>query len=235
MIRVSGAAIRVEGLGHTYPSRAGGVTVLDGLDLMVEGGSQVALTGASGSGKSTLLCVLGALEAPQRGRVEVGGQDLAGLSGDELADFRRHTVGFVFQHFGLLEALTASENVELACTLAGAPPATRRARAAELLEAVDLADRAAHRPVELSGGERQRVAIARALANRPRLVLADEPTGNLDETTGSAIVDLIFDLPARRGATLALVTHDAALAARCDRVIRMRSGRVEKIPAAVSV
>ena len=183
MALVLGASIVVEGLGHRYASRSDTVTVLDGLDLVVDGGAHVALTGASGSGKSTLLCVLGGLESPQVGSVTVAGHDLAGLDREALARFRRDTVGFVFQHFGLLDALTASENIELACALAGVGVAERRRRAAELLAAVGLEPRGGHRPLELSGGERQRVAIARALANRPRLVLADEPTGNLDEPT----------------------------------------------------
>ena len=159
------------------------VTVLDGLDLDVDAGGYVALVGASGAGKSTLLSVIGGLEPAQAGSVVIGGQDLAGLSRTELATFRRETVGFVFQHFGLLEALTAAENIELACSLARVAPAARRTRVRDLLDAVDLADRARHRPVELSGGERQRVAIARALANGPSLVLADEPTGNLDDAS----------------------------------------------------
>ena len=224
--RVPGTAVVVEGLAHRYRSPAGEVTVLDGLDLTVEAGSHVALTGASGSGKSTLLCVLGGLEPPQEGSVRVGDQDLAGLSRSDLATFRRETVGFVFQHFGLLEALTAAENIELACSLAGARPADRRRTAARLLEAVDLTDRASHRPVELSGGERQRVAIARALANDPSLILADEPTGNLDQSSTDRVVALLERLPVDHGCTLVIVTHDEAIAARARRQLHLAGGRL---------
>jgi putative ABC transport system ATP-binding protein len=223
---VAGTRIVVQGLGHRYDSPAGEVTVLRGLDVAVEAGSYVALSGASGSGKSTLLCILGGLEKPQLGSVLVGDQDLSELSRQDLATFRRETVGFVFQHFGLLEALTAAENVELANSLAGVRPATRRRRAAELLDAVDLGDRAGHRPVELSGGERQRVAIARALANDPSLILADEPTGNLDQASTDRVVALLERLQAERGCTLVVVTHDAAIAARAGRQLQLTEGRL---------
>jgi len=203
------------------------VGVLAGLDLDVSAGDHVALMGPSGSGKSTLLALLGGLEAPQTGVVDVDGASLGRLSGDDLAAFRRQTVGFVFQHFGLLDSLTAAENVALAATLAGTRPAARRKRAAELLEAVGLADRGSHRPLELSGGERQRVAIARALANHPRLVLADEPSGNLDDDTTERVVELLESLPAEHGCTLVIVTHDRAIAARAPRTFELRHGRVE--------
>jgi putative ABC transport system ATP-binding protein len=231
MSGVPATRIVVEGLAHRYHSPAGEVTVLDGLDLVVEPAAHVALTGASGSGKSTLLCILGGLEVPQQGSVRVGDQDLAGLSRVDLAAFRRETVGFVFQHFGLLEALTAAENVELACALDGVRPAERRRRAAELLEAVDLGDRARHRPVELSGGERQRVAIARALANQPELILADEPTGNLDQASTDRVVALLERLPTDHGCTLVIVTHDPAIAARARRSLRLVDGRLVERPA----
>ena len=225
---VPGASIDVRQLSHRFSSRAGTVTVLDGLALHVESGGHVALVGASGVGKSTLLSVLGGLEAPQGGSVVVDGDDLSGLNRRELATFRRETVGFVFQHFGLLEALTAAENVELASSLAGVGGPTRRERAAELLDAVGLGARARHRPVELSGGERQRVAIARALANRPRLVLADEPTGNLDDDSTRLVVDLLESLPADHGCTLVVVTHDASIARRAERCYRLESGRAHE-------
>ena len=199
--------------------------MLDGVDLDVAAGGYLALVGASGAGKSTLLSVIGGLEPAQSGSVVIGGQDLGGLSRRELATFRRETVGFVFQHFGLLEALTAAENIELACSLARVAPAARRAKVRDLLEAVGLADRARHRPVELSGGERQRVAIARALANGPSLVLADEPTGNLDDASTARVVTLLESLPADHGCTLVLVTHDLALAERASRRLRLRGGR----------
>ena len=181
-----GAAIAVRGLTHRYESASGPLTVLDAIDLDVAGGEFVAVTGASGAGKSTLLCLLGALDAPQSGSVTIDGHDLSNASRDELANFRRVTVGFVFQHFGLLDTLTAAENVALACTLAGVGARSGRKRAESLLEAVGLGQRLDHPPTRLSGGERQRVAIARALANEPRLVLADEPTGNLDEDSTAA-------------------------------------------------
>ena len=220
----SGAAVEVHGLAHRFETPDGALTVLDGLDLSVEAGGYVALTGRSGAGKSTLLSVLGGLERPQRGQVRVGGHDLDALRGDGLAAFRRTTVGFVFQHFGLLGALTASENVELALTLAGTSRDRRRERAAELLDAVGLAGRARHRPRALSGGELQRVAIARALANEPRLVLADEPTGNLDEESTERVLDLLGTITAARGCTLIVVTHNRAVAARARARHRLDGG-----------
>jgi putative ABC transport system ATP-binding protein len=220
----AGAAVAVRGLTHQFETPTGTLTVLDGLDLAVDAGGYVALTGRSGAGKSTLLTVLGGLERPQHGQVTVGGHDLDALRGDGLAAFRRATVGFVFQHFGLLGALTASENVELALTLAGTSRARRRKRAAELLEAVGLADRSRHRPMALSGGELQRVAIARALANEPRLVLADEPTGNLDEDSTDRVLDLLGAVTAARGCTLIVVTHNRAVAARAQARYRLDGG-----------
>ncbi|MEP7104504.1 MAG: ABC transporter ATP-binding protein, partial [Chloroflexota bacterium] len=183
-----GSLIEVRALAHRYRGPAGEIPVLGGLDLDVEPGSFVALVGASGAGKTTLLAILGGLEPVQSGRVVVGGQDLATLGSAGLARHRRRTVGFVFQHFGLMEALTARENVELALTFAGAPRRTRRGRALELLDDVGLAGRADHLPGRLSGGEQQRVGIARALANRRPLLLADEPTGNLDRRTGDSVL-----------------------------------------------
>jgi putative ABC transport system ATP-binding protein len=220
-----GVAISVRGLTHRYPSPDGALEVLSDIELEVPGGGNVAVTGPSGAGKSTLLSVLGGLERLQEGAAVVGGVDLAGLEGDELAAYRRATVGFVFQHFGLLEALTAAENVELAGTLAGVRRAARRARASELLHAVGLAHRAGHQPLQLSGGERQRVAIARALANRPRLLLADEPTGNLDEDSAATVIDLLEQLRAERGCTLLVVTHNRALAARAPLCVSLAQGR----------
>jgi putative ABC transport system ATP-binding protein len=220
-----GVAISVQGLTHRYASPEGTLPVLSDVDLDVPVGGYVAVTGPSGAGKSTLLSVLGGLEALQEGAGTVGEIDLAGLGGDELAAYRLATVGFVFQHFGLLEALTAAENVELASTLARTRAATRRRRAAELLEAVGLADRADHRPLQLSGGERQRVAIARALANRPRLLLADEPTGNLDEGSASTVIELLEHIRAERGCTLLVVTHNRMLAARAPHRVVLDRGR----------
>jgi putative ABC transport system ATP-binding protein len=218
-----GVAIAVRGLSHTYAAPEGPIAVLDGLDLDVAAGEIVAVTGPSGSGKTTLLSVLGGLERPQRGSVVVGGVDLSTLRGDGLAAYRRRTVGFVFQDFGLLGALTARENVELALTFAGMSPRSRGRRAAELLDAVGLADRGRHRPAALSGGESQRVAIARALANQPSLVLADEPTGNLDEDSTAGVLALLTALPQEYGCTVVVVTHNAQVAARADRQLALRS------------
>jgi putative ABC transport system ATP-binding protein len=219
-------AIELRGLGHTYRSDGGPLTVLDGVELDVPAGGYVSLTGPSGAGKSTLLAILGGLERPQVGTVRVGEHDLVTMSGNELAWYRRSTVGFVFQHFGLLEALTAVENVELAGVLSRERGSVRRARSLELLDAVGLAERAQHRPLQLSGGERQRVAIARALVNRPRLVLADEPTGNLDEAAALGVLDLIESLAAELGCTLVVVSHNREIARRADRHLVVDAGRV---------
>ncbi|HEY2668508.1 MAG TPA: ABC transporter ATP-binding protein [Actinomycetota bacterium] len=200
--------------------------VLDGLDLDVPAGGYVALVGASGAGKTTLLALLGGLERVQSGTLTVGQHDIAALTGDALAAYRRLTVGFVFQHFGLLDALTAVENVELAAVLAGERPSKRRARARALLGAVGMTPRASHRPGALSGGERQRVAIARALVNAPRLVLADEPTGNLDEDTSVEVLRLLESLQEERGCTLLVVTHDRAIARRAEHVVTLDHGRI---------
>jgi putative ABC transport system ATP-binding protein len=178
-----------------------------------------------------LLAVLGGLDPPQSGHVVVAGHDLHRLGRNDLADYRRETVGFVFQHFGLLDTLTAAENIELAGTLAGHPARRRRQRATLLLDAVGLADRADHRTSELSGGERQRVAVARALANEPRLVLADEPTGNLDDDSSQRVVDLLESLPHDHGCTLVIVTHDHRLTPRARRHLHLADGRLEEVPA----
>jgi putative ABC transport system ATP-binding protein len=199
--------------------------VLDNLDLDVPACGYVALVGQSGAGKTTLLTLLGGLERVQSGTLHVGEHDVVSLTGDRLAAYRRVTVGFVFQHFGLLDALTALENVELAMVLAGERTSQRRARARDLLEAVGMTPRAAHRPGALSGGERQRVAIARALANRPRLVLADEPTGNLDEDTSVEVLRLLESLQEERGCTLLVVTHDPGIARRAAQRVALDHGR----------
>ncbi|HTR12069.1 MAG TPA: ABC transporter ATP-binding protein [Roseiarcus sp.] len=207
------------------------VHILRGVSLTIAKGEAVGVVGASGSGKSTLLMIMAGLERPDKGEVEIDGVRLGDLGEDALARFRGRRVGIVFQSFHLIPTMTALENVAAPLELAGAPDALKRARAE--LDQVGLADRTSHYPAQLSGGEQQRVALARALCPRPSLLIADEPTGNLDEATGRAILDLMFDLPARRGATLALVTHDPALAAHCDRIVRMRSGMIEDAPAPV--
>jgi putative ABC transport system ATP-binding protein len=200
------------------------ITALDDVTLEIGSGSAVALSGPSGSGKSTLLHMVGALDRPDAGTVAVGGQTLAGLSRRELAAHRRR-VGFVFQRFNLLPALTVIDNVT-APVLPYRVPFDRHARARELLAAVGLEDRASSLPSRLSGGQQQRVAIARALINRPAVVLADEPTGNLDSATGAEIVGLLLGLREQYGMTIVLATHDSAVAARCDRVVRLVDGRV---------
>ena len=227
-----GVAITLRGVSHIYCTAEGPLTVLGGLDLDVADGGYAAITGPSGAGKTTLLSLLGGLEQPQTGRIEIGGQDLNGLSGDGLAAYRRATVGFVFQHFGLLETLTAAQNVELAGTLNGTSPADRRARALELLDAVGLAERAGHRPSRLSGGERQRVAIARALVNEPHLLLADEPTGNLDDYSSVMVIELLEKVRADHACTLVMVTHNHELATRAEQRIPLDRGH--RVPTAAS-
>jgi putative ABC transport system ATP-binding protein len=225
-------AVAMRGIDLSLGRGAARVHILRGVAMTIGKGEAVGIVGPSGSGKSTLLMIMAGLERPDRGEVEIDGVKLGAMNEDALARFRGQRIGIVFQSFHLIPTMTALENVAAPLELAGAYDATARATAE--LEQVGLGDRLSHYPAQLSGGEQQRVALARALCPRPSLLIADEPTGNLDETTGNTIVDLIFNLPARRGATLALVTHDAALAARCDRVIRMRSGKVEETPAAVS-
>ncbi len=219
----TGVAIRVEGLSHSYPSPDGIVAVLSDLNLEVRAGGYLAVTAPSGAGKSTLLAVLGGLESLQGGAVRVGETDLAGLKGDALAAYRQATVGFVFQHFGLLETLTAIENVELASALSGLGARDRRARAHEMLGAVGLSHRVKHRALQLSGGERQRVAIARAMVNRPRLVLADEPTGNLDSEAATMVIGLLERLRNETGFTLVIVTHDKTLSRRGEQHLALKA------------
>ena len=204
---------------------AGRVDILHGISLSVTAGETLGLTGPSGSGKSSLLMVMGGLEQATGGTVSAAGHDLTAMGEDALARFRRAHMGVVFQSFHLIPTMTALENVATPLELAGHKDAF--ARAAEELEAVGLSHRTRHYPAQMSGGEQQRVALARAAAPRPKLLLADEPTGNLDEANGTAIMDLLFGLRDRHGATLVLVTHAAGLAARCDRVIRLRDGRID--------
>ncbi|MBM7853399.1 putative ABC transport system ATP-binding protein [Methylopila capsulata] len=208
------------------------VHILKDVSLVIGRGEVVGLVGPSGSGKSTLLMTLAGLERPDGGTVSILGQDLGALDEDGLARFRGRNVGVVFQSFHLIPTMTALENVAVPLELAGVDDAIERAQAE--LAAVGLGHRLDHHPAELSGGEQQRVALARALSSRPELLVADEPTGNLDETTGRQIADLLFAKTAERGATLVLVTHDVALAARCGRTVRLRSGRVEGLAEAAA-
>jgi putative ABC transport system ATP-binding protein len=222
-----GVAISARALTHSYGRGAGLVPVLRGVDLDIASGSHVALQGPSGAGKSTLLSLIGGLERPGGGALAVGGHDLTVLRARGLARYRRVVVGFVFQHFGLVDVLSAHENVMLAMSLSGVAMAERRRRALESLDSVGLGGRASHRPGELSGGERQRVSIARAIVNRPALILADEPTGNLDDEAAVRILDLLDELRHQHGCTMLVVTHSALVAARAERQLRLRDGMVQ--------
>jgi putative ABC transport system ATP-binding protein len=210
----------------TLTSRAGPVEVLRDVRLRVEEGQSLAVVGPSGSGKTSLLMVVAGLERATKGRVDVAGRELTALSEDELALFRGANIGIVFQSFHLVPTMTALENVALPLELASTPDAFAIAR--DLLDEVGLSPRIDHFPAQLSGGEQQRVAIARALSRAPKLILADEPTGNLDTKTGRQVVELLFGLQRRREATLILVTHDERLAAACQDTIRMADGRIER-------
>ncbi|KIC10948.1 ABC transporter [Leisingera sp. ANG-M1] len=209
----------------TLNSNTGPVEILHGISLDVQQGETLGLIGPSGSGKSSLLMLMGGLEQATGGSVSALGQDLTAMDEDALARFRRNNMGVVFQSFHLIPTMTALENVATPLELAGVKDAFERAQAE--LEAVGLGHRAGHFPAQMSGGEQQRVALARALAPRPAILLADEPTGNLDEANGEAVMDLLFGLRDRYGATLVMVTHAPELASRCDRVIRLRDGRVD--------
>jgi putative ABC transport system ATP-binding protein len=221
---VSDHAIDLANVELTLASRAGQVPILRDLSLAIDTGESVAIVGPSGSGKTSLLMIMAGLERATRGRVMVAGNDFSAMSEDGLALARGATIGIVFQSFHLVPTMTAQENVALPLEFRGEANAFERA--AELLGEVGLASRLSHFPAQLSGGEQQRVALARALVTRPRILLADEPTGNLDSKTGRQIVDLLFSMQARRDATLVLVTHDERLAERCRRVIRMADGRI---------
>lgn len=223
------AVIELKNVSLTLGRGASSVHVLKGVDLEVAAGERAGIVGPSGSGKSTLLMVIAGLENVDAGLVHIAGEALVGRSEDEIAAFRGRNIGIVFQSFHLIPNMTALENVAVPLELASHEDPF--ARAAAELEAVGLKDRVTHYPGELSGGEQQRVAIARALAPHPKILIADEPTGNLDQTTGRQIADLLFAEAAERGMTLLLVTHDPALAKRCDRQIAMRSGRIEPAPA----
>lgn len=214
--------INVKGLKLSLKGPAGTVDILKNIDLSIKAGERVSLIGPSGSGKTSLLMVIAGLEQAQDGTLEICGHNLRQLSEDGLALFRRHHVGIVFQDFHLVPSMSALENVALPMEFSGRTDAFERAR--EELTAVGLGHRLDHYPGQLSGGEQQRVALARALATDPELLLADEPTGNLDGHTGETIIELLFDLARKKGSTLLLITHDEGLAARCDRSITMRDG-----------
>lgn len=218
--------IELVGLTRRLPSGGRMLTIVEGIDLAVAAGEFVAVLGPSGSGKSTLLALMAGLDRPDEGEVRIDGDPIQDLSEDRLALLRRHRVGFVFQSFRLLGNLTARENVLLPLELLDAPDAGPRAD--ELLAAVGLGERGHHYPSQLSGGEQQRVALARAFAPRPALLLADEPTGNLDSATGARVLDKLTELREREGSTLVLVTHDPAVARRADRLIHLRDGRIER-------
>ncbi len=218
--------IELRELTRRLPSGDRVLTILDRVDLRIEPGEFVAVLGPSGSGKSTLLALMAGLDRPSSGEVLIDGRPIHDLSEDALALLRRHKIGFVFQSFQLLTNLTARENVLLPMELLGQPDPVRRAD--ELLDAVGLGDRGHHYPSQLSGGEQQRVALARAFSSRPPILLADEPTGNLDGATGRRILEILTELRRREGTTLVLVTHDQAVGALADRLIHLRDGRIER-------
>ncbi len=219
--------IVMDGIRKVYDTGKVKVEALKGVSFTVKKGEFVAIVGPSGSGKSTLMNLLGCLDTPTSGAYELGGERVAGLSRDALADVRNRRVGFVFQNFNLLPQISAQENVEMPMLFGGVPPKMRRARAAELLSKVGLGDRLDHKPTELSGGQMQRVAVARALAMTPDMLLADEPTGNLDSTSGGDIMGLFTELW-RAGGTVIVITHDMSLARRAGRVIEVHDGRILK-------
>jgi putative ABC transport system ATP-binding protein len=220
--------IELDNLGMGYSLEQTQLKVLDGINLSVAYGETVAIVGSSGSGKTTLLILLAGLEQPQSGEIKLDGITLNPLDADALADLRRDRLGIIFQSFHLVQSLTALANVALPLEIAGKPNARDLAR--EMLDKVGLAQRQNHYPSQLSGGEQQRVAIARALVHKPKLVLADEPTGNLDTATGATIIDLLFELNADVGSTLVLVTHDDEVARRCQRVLHLHQGRLVEDP-----
>lgn len=230
-------ALRGERLSRTFRSPAGEVHACVDVDIEVAEGELVVVRGASGAGKTTLLNLLGGLDRPTSGRVWIGDAEATALGEDELAALRRERLGFVFQSFGLVPILSAAENVEVPLRLAKTPPAERAARVAEALALVGLADQAAQRPSELSGGQQQRVGIARAIAVRPSVLLADEPTGQLDSRTAATVMDLIGELVHARGLAAVVTTHDPLLVQRADRVIELHDGRVTdtRVPRAAEV
>lgn len=227
---MAGARLDIQGLHKSFDFEGRRIDVLRGIDLLVEPGEMVAVVGASGAGKSTFLHVLGSLDTPTTGRIVIDGQDTVRFDSRRMAAFRNHTIGFVFQFHHLLPEFTAIENTAMPALISGLSRPEAEKRAVHLLERVGLSHRLAHRPGELSGGEQQRVALARALVMEPRLLLADEPTGNLDRRTGAAIHDLLLELNRERGMTLLVVTHNEDLAVRLARQVRMVEGRLVEDP-----
>ena len=223
------ARIEASGLVKEFRDGPRTVRVLRGVDVVVAAGETIAIVGESGVGKSTLLHILGGLERPTSGKVRIGDSDIAGLSDRDMARFRSREVGFVFQFHHLLPDFTALENVMMPCLIAGDAPAVASEKARATLDRVGLADRLTHRPGELSGGEQQRVAVARAVVHRPAVVLADEPTGNLDPATGDEVEHLLIDLNREAGITCVVVTHSDRLAAAMDRKLRLADGRLEAV------
>ena len=222
--------VEARGLRRTYPGVSGGdLHILRGLDLALDPGEAVAIVGASGSGKSTLLHLLGVLDRPTAGSVRIGGVDTAALDDESAAALRNRRIGFVFQFHHLLQDFTALENVMMPVLVQGQSPAGAKAAATTLLEQVGLGGRVGHKPSELSGGEQQRVAVARALVNRPLVVLADEPTGNLDVHTSAHVQEMLFDLRDRYGVALVVVTHNRELASRAERILRLNEGVLEDV------
>ena len=224
---MSGPMVELEALSRDYPSGSDVVHALRAVDLRVARGELVAIKGRSGSGKTTLLNLIGGLDRPTSGRVTVDGEEVSAMREDALVRLRRHKVAFIFQAFGLIPILSAAENVEVPLRLVSADPSERDDRVYRLLELVGLGERANHRPHELSGGEQQRVAIARALANRPGLLLADEPTGQLDSSTGRTIMALLRSIVRSEGVTAVVATHDPLLIDLADRVVEIADGRIE--------
>jgi putative ABC transport system ATP-binding protein len=222
----AGPLYELRGVSKRYGDGATRVAAVDGIDLEIARGEFVAIVGPSGSGKTTMLQLLGAIDRPTDGEVLFEGERIEGMSDGDLADLRRNTLGFIFQQFNLIPTLTARDNVEVAMAPTGLASADRRRRAEDVLDRVGLSKRAAHVPSQLSGGEQQRVAIARALSNEPRVLLADEPTGNLDTATGTEVIGLLERLWSEHGLTVILVTHDESIAGRAQRVLRMRDGRL---------
>jgi putative ABC transport system ATP-binding protein len=222
-------AVKVEDVEKVYQLGEIPVQALRGVSLELEKGEFVAIMGPSGSGKTTLLNLIGALDKPTKGKIFIDGKDLTTLKEKDLTGLRRRTIGYIFQFYNLIPVLSAVENVELPMLIAGVPKKERDARALQLLEMVGLAKRANHRPDELSGGEQQRVAIVRALANKPAVVLADEPTGDLDTKTGKEIIQLLRDLSNKEGATVVIVTHDPLVADLSNRIFQMQDGKISKM------